>query len=189
MDNIKAEDIEGFRKYLTDEERSPSTVRKYIHDVESFAEWCAGREIDKSTVVSYKRYLCEKYAPSSVNAALSSLNSFFDFTERHNLRVKSLKMQRQIFASADRELTKAEYERLLCAASQKRNERLYLLMQTICSTGIRVSEVRYITAEAAESGMAEISCKGKRRQVFLPKQLCRILKRYIKEKKKAEPYS
>ncbi len=134
MDNIKVEEIEGFRKYLTDEERSEATVIKYIHDVESFVKWCAGKRIDKSTVVPYKRYLCGNYASSSVNAALSSLNSFFDFIERHDLRVKSLKLQRQIFASADRELIKAEYERLLRAASQKKSERLYLLMQTIRST-------------------------------------------------------
>lgn len=103
--------------------------------------------------------------------------------EWYDLRVKNLKIQKQIFASTDKELTKAEYDRLLQAAKQKKNERLYLLMQTICSTGIRVSEVRYVTVEAVSRGVAEINCKGKRRQVFLPKQLCQILKQYIKEQK------
>ena len=103
--------------------------------------------------------------------------------EWYDLRVKNLKIQKQIFASADRELTKAEYGRLLQAAQQKKNKRLYLLMQTICSTGIRVSEVRYVTVEAVSRGVAEIYCKSKHRQVFLPKQLCQILKRYIKEQK------
>jgi site-specific recombinase XerD len=104
--------------------------------------------------------------------------------EWYDLRVKNLKIQKQIFASTDKELTKAEYDRLLQAAKQKKNERLYLLMQTICSTGIRVSEVQYITVEAIARGVAEINCKGKRRQVFLPKQLCQILKQYIKEQKR-----
>ena len=99
------------------------------------------------------------------------------------MRVKNLKIQKQIFASTDKELTKTEYDRLLQVAKQKKNERLYLLMQTICSTGIRVSEVRYVTVEAVSRGIAEINCKGKRRQVFLPKQLCQILKQYIKEQK------
>ena len=103
--------------------------------------------------------------------------------EWYDLRVKKLKIQKQIFASTDKELSKAEYDRLLQAAKQKKNERLYLLMQTICSTGIRVSEVRYITVEAVARGIAEINCKGKRRQLFLPKQLCQVLKQYIKEQK------
>lgn len=96
---------------------------------------------------------------------------------------KNLKIQKQIFASTDKELTKAEYDRLLQVAKQKKNERLYFLMQTICSTGIRVSEVQYITVDAVKRGIAEIYCKGKHRQVFLPKQFCHILKRYIKEQK------
>jgi len=103
--------------------------------------------------------------------------------EWYDLRVKNLKIQKQVFASTDKELTKAEYDRLLQAAKQKKNERLYLLMQTICSTGIRVSEVRYVTVEAVARGIAGINCKGKCRQVFLPKQLCQILKQYIKDQK------
>lgn len=134
-------------------------------------------------VLAYKSYLCEHYAPASVNAILSSLNSFFNFMEWYDLRVKNLKISKQIFVSADKELTKAEYQRLLQAAKQKNNERLYLLMQTICSTGIRVSEIRYITVASLSCGVAEINCKGKHRQVFLPKQLCQMLKQYIKEQK------
>ena len=183
MRKITTETIKSFNDYLINEEKAAATVNKYLHDVGEFQIWLGEQELCKTAVLSYKAYLCEQYAPSSVNAALSSLNSFFNFMEWYDFRVKNLKIQKQIFASADKELTKAEYDRLLQTAKQKKNERLYLLMQTICSTGIRVSEVRYVTVEAVSRGVAEINCKGKRRQVFLPKQLCQILKRYIKGQK------
>ena len=180
---ITSEQIESFRAYLLDEEKAPATICKYIHDVEEFVCWLPETSFDKSAILCYKNHLIEKYAPASVNAALSSLNSFFGFLEWFELRVKNLKIQRQIFASTDKELTKAEYDRLLQAAKQKNNQRLYMLMQTICSTGIRVSEVKHITVQAIARGVAEINCKGKRRQVFLPKALCQMLRQYIKERK------
>ena len=183
MRKITTETIKSFNDYLINEEKAAATVNKYLHDVGDFQIWLGEQELCKTAVLAYKSYLCKHYAPASVNAALSSLNSFFNFMEWYDLRVKNLKIQKQIFASTDKELTKAEYDRLLQAAKQKKNERLYLLMQTICSTGIRVSEVRYVTVEAVVRGIAEINCKGKRRQVFLPKQLCQILKQYIKEQK------
>ncbi len=183
MRKITTEIIKSFNDYLINEEKAAATVNKYLHDVGEFQIWLGEQELCKADVLAYKSYLCERYAPASVNAALSSLNCFFNFMEWYDLRVKNLKIQKQIFASTDKELTKAEYDRLLQAAKQKKNERLYLLMQTICSTGIRVSEVRYVTVEAVSRGIAEINCKGKRRQVFLPKKLCHILKQYIKEQK------
>ena len=183
MRKITTEITRSFNDYLINEEKAAATVNKYLHDIGEFQIWLGEQEMCKATVLAYKSYLCERYAPASVNAALSSLNSFFNFMEWYDLRVKNLKIQKQIFASTDKELTKAEYDRLLQAAKQKKNERLYLLMQTICSTGIRVSEVRYVTVEAVSRGIAEINCKGKRRQVFLPKQLCQILKQYLKEQK------
>ena len=183
MKKITTKIIKSFNDYLINEEKAAATINKYLHDVGEFQIWLGDQELCKTAVLAYKSYLCEQYAPASVNAALSSLNSFFNFMEWYDLRVKNLKIQKQIFASTDKELTKAEYDRLLQAAKQKKNERLYLLMQTICSTGIRVSEVRYVTVEAVSRGVAEINCKGKRRQVFLPKQLCQILKQYIKEQK------
>ena len=183
MRKITKTNTEAFRDYLINEEKAAATINKYLHDVSEFQIWLGEQELNKTLVLAYKAHLCEHYAPASVNAALSSLNSFFDFMEWYDLRVKNLKIQKQLFASTDKELTKAEYDRLLSAAKQKKNERLYLLMQTICSTGIRVSEVRYVTVEAVAYGIAEINCKGKRRRVFLPKQLCQILKQYIKEEK------
>ncbi len=183
MRMITEEILERYKLYLINEEKSKATIEKYTRDAADFSAWLSGKFIEKTDVISYKAKLIEQYAPASVNAALSSLNSFFAYMEWYDLRVKNLKIQKQIFATADKELTKAEYERLLSAAKDKKNERLYLLMQTICSTGIRVSEVRFISVEAVNRGIAEINCKGKRRQVFLPKQLCQILRQYIKEQK------
>ena len=183
MKEVTRERMDAFCEYLINEERSEATVSKYLHDVAVFAEWLSERDLEKIAVVEYKTVLCEKYAPASVNAALSSLNCFFAFCGWYDLQVKNLKIQRQIFASTEKELTKAEYDRLLTAAKSKKNERLYLLMQTICSTGIRVSELKFITVEAVERGIAEINCKGKRRQVFLPKELRKMLGKYIKEQK------
>ena len=181
MRKITNELIHSFKTYLIEEEKSENTVEKYIRDVTFFMMWLNGWEVTKILALDYKKELCEKYAPASVNAAISSLNSFFAFTGWHDIRIKALKIQRQIFSNKDKELTKAEYERLLTAAKTKRNEKLYLLMQTICSTGIRVSELRFVTCEAVKKGQAVISCKGKMRTIFLPKELCRMLKKYIKE--------
>lgn len=181
MRKITNELIHSFKTCLIEEEKSENTIEKYIRDVTFFMIWLAGREVTKILALDYKKELCEKYAPASVNAAISSLNSFFAFTGWHEIRIKALKIQRQIFSNKDKELTKAEYERLLIAAKSKKNERLYLLMQTICSTGIRVSELRFVTYEAVKKGQAVISCKGKMRTIFLPKELCRMLKKYITE--------
>ncbi len=181
MRKITNELIQKFKAYLIDEEKSSSTIDKYTRDITVFMEWCKETELSKSVVLEYKQDIVEKYAPASVNSILSSLNSFFAYNEWYDLKVKALKIQRQIFASKDKELTKAEYERLLVAAKQKKNQRLYYLMQTICATGIRVSELKAITVSAVKSGQATINCKGKMRIVILPKQLCKMLKDYIRE--------
>lgn len=181
MREITNELIQKFKCYLINEEKSTSTIEKYIRDIRVFMEWCKGTELSKSVVLEYKQDIVEKYAPASVNSILSSLNNFFAYNEWYDLKLKALKIQRQIFASRDKELTKAEYERLLVAAKQKKNQRLYYLMQTICATGIRVSELKAITVSSIKCGQAAINCKGKMRIVFLPKQLCKMLKKYIKE--------
>lgn len=181
MKIITNELIQKFKQYLIEEEKSDNTIEKYIRDICAFSLWLQDGEMDKAVVLEYKKKLMEQYAPASVNSILSSLNSFFVFNEWFDCKVKTLKIQRQIFSSKDKELTKAEYERLLTAARNKKNKRLYYLMQTICSTGIRVSELKFITVDAVKSGQAVINCKGKMRIVILPKQLCKILKGYIKE--------
>ncbi len=183
MRTITKSILECYKRYLVNEEKATATIEKYVCDVTAFWKWLGDRTLDKTEVLSYKTKLNSRYASASVNAALSSLNSFFSYMEWHDLRVKNLKIQKQIFTEIDKELTKTEYERLLFAAKSKKNKRLYLLMQSICSTGIRVSEVKFVTVEAVYRGIAEINCKGKRRQVFLPKQLCQVLKQYIKEQK------
>ena len=183
MRKITEKRIESFRNYLINEEKSNATLEKYIRDTCAFLSWLCGRYVDKQTVLEYKAYLVENYKPASVNSVLSSLNSFFSYNEWYDCKVKSLKIQKQMFVSKEKELTKAEYERLLDTAKSKKNERLYLLMQTICSTGIRVSELRFITVAAVNTGVANIHCKGKLRSVFLPRTLCKVLARYIREQK------
>ena len=183
MRKIENKIIEIYKNHLIDEEKSKSTIEKYTRDIRAFQLWAAERETDKRLVLEYKESLIGSYKPRSINSILSSLNSLFDFLGWQDCKVKTLKIQRQIFADKNKELSKDEYNRLLKAAKDKKNVRLYNLMQTICSTGIRVSELRYITVEAVNSGRANISCKGKMRTVILPKQLCKMLKTYIKEQK------
>lgn len=172
--------LKRFKHYLYEEERSENTIEKYMRDIRSFCEWLQDRCIDKSVVIEYKKGLCNMYAARSVNSMLSSINAFFVFMGWYDLKVKTLKIQRQIFTDKSKELSKAEYERLLFAAKDRKNERLYYLIQTIASTGLRVSEIKYVTCEAVREGQAVIYCKGKIRQIFLPKKLCKMLKKYIK---------
>ena len=183
MKKITKELIKKFRRYLIEEEKAAATVEKYIRDINVFADWLGEKDLDKETVLTYKENLIKNYAPASVNSVLSSLNSFFTFNEWYNLRVKNLKIQRQTFANKDNELGKEEYERLLTAAKSKGNEQLYFLMQTICATGIRVSELRYVTVESLKAQKAQINLKGKMRVVILPKELCKMLLKYSKEQK------
>lgn len=180
MNEITNEIIQEYKNYLINEEKSPSTIEQYLRDIMTFAEWVNRHDIEKKIILEYKEYLISKYSPRSVNSILSSLNSLFDYLGWHDCKVKTLKIQKQIFLDKDKELTKSEYMWLLQAA--KNNKRLYYLMQTICATGLRVSELRYITCEAVAVGQANIHCKGKMRTVILPKQLCKILKQYIKER-------
>ena len=178
MRTISENDILGFRKYLTDSEKSQATISKYTYDVRCFICWLNGREAEKAEVVGYKQYLQTVYAPASVNSMLSSVNSFFEFLGWSDLRVKTLKIQRQTFLSSDKELSRQEYGRLLRAAQKAGLPRMYWLMQTICATGIRISELPYITVEAVKKGYADINCKGKRRHVYLPDTLRSALKEY-----------
>lgn len=181
MKKITNELIQNFKTYLVEEEKSDSTIEKYIRDITVFMNWLENDEITKCRVLEYKKELMDNYASTSVNSILSSLNSFFAYNEWHDCKVKTLKIQKQIFANKDKELTKAEYERLLKSAQSKKNKRLYYLMQTICSSGLRVSELKYVDVNAIKTGQALINCKGKMRIVLLPKELCKMLKGYIKE--------
>lgn len=183
MKQITSKTINNYRHYLLNEEKSDTTIKKYLHDICEFIKWLDNKEVSKEQVLKYKALLINTYAVLSVNSIISSLNSFFSFLKHDELKVKTIKTQNIIFSSTEKELTKAEYERLLSAARDKKDTRLCLLMQCICSTGIRVSELRYITVESLSFGRAEIDNKGKRRTVFLPSKLCKALKKYAQRAK------
>lgn len=182
--NLTENQIAAFAVYLKSEEKSENTVEKYIRDARAFAAYIGESEITKETVISYKNnLLSESYAARSINSMLASINCLFSFLGWTDLRVKSIKLQRQIYCPEEKELTKAEYMRLVNTAKQKGNERLNLLIQTICGTGIRVSELQYITVEAVRCGEAVVSLKGKTRSVFIVRELRKKLLRYTAEQK------
>ena len=174
-------EIEKFRNYLREEEKSENTMEKYIRDVTAFSAFCDGT-ITKDTVIAYNQNLIDSgYAVRSINSMLASINSLFSFLGWYELRVKSLKVQQQVFCPEEKEMTKAEYERLCRTAERKQNERLCLILQTICGTGIRVSELQFITVEAVRKGEATVSLKGKTRSIFIVRDLQKKLLRYISE--------
>ena len=176
--------IAAFAVYLESEEKSENTIEKYIRDIRAFFDYTSGKEITKETVIAYKnKLLTDNYAARSINSMLASLNSLFVFLGWADCKVKSIKLQRQIYCPEEKELTKAEYMRLVKTAKQKGNERLSLLIQTICGTGIRVSELQYITVEAVKCGEAVVSLKGKTRSVFIVRELQKKLLRYAAEQK------
>ncbi len=172
--------LEDYLNSLRDKERSPATVRQYQRDLLCFFSFLHTRELNRETALCYKQELEQEYQPVSINAKLSALNSFFSFVGREDLKLKFLKIQKKTYCSAERELSRTEYLRLIRAAREKKNEKLALLLQTIGSTGIRVSEVRYITAEAVCRGEAVIRLKGKTRTILLPRKLQKFLKDYIR---------
>ena len=178
---ITAKMIAEFKEHLILEERSVATIQKYIRDVKAFMAYAQNSAITKGTVIAYKKYLQENYAVRSVNSMLASINSFFLFFGWNDLKVKSLKLQQQVFCPEEKELTKGESTRLCRAAVRKHNKRLNLILQTICGTGIRVSELQYITVEAVEHGEAVVNCKAKTRSVFIVKELRQKLLRYAAE--------
>ena len=176
--------IVAFATHLKSEEKSKNTIEKYIRDVSAFAAYMGEAEITKEAVITYKnKLISDNYAVRSINSMLASLNGLFSFLGWADLKVKSIKLQRQIFCPEEKELTKAEYMRLVNTAKQKGNERLNLLIQTICGTGIRVSELQYITVEAVKCGESVVSLKGKTRSVFIVRELQKKLLRYAAEQK------
>ena len=170
-----------FKQHLEQSEKSSLTVEKYTRDALCLCIWLGNRPLNKGAMLEFKAALMERYAVSSVNSILSAVNQYLEFIGRGDCRVKTIREQRRIFRPAERELTRPEYGRLIRAAAKK--PRLQLLMQTICATGIRVSEHRFITVEAARAGFAQVRLKGKNRIVLLPKKLCAALLRYAKERK------
>lgn len=173
--------IEVYLTQLALEERSQATREKYRHDLTSFTRYAEGRMLEKALVLEYKAALAAQYAVSSVNSMLAALNGYLKFIGRPDCCVRQFKVQRQTFCPEGKELTRQEYERLVKAAKCKRSGRLSLLLQTICGTGIRVSELASITVESVRRGEAVVKCKGKTRMVFLPAKLQKNLLQYVRE--------
>lgn len=178
------EQIREFSRYLREEERETATIDKYSRDVKDFFIWLKDREISRERIAEWKQHLRRVgRKPVTINGKLSALNKFLSFLGRNDCRIKYLKIQRRLFRSTEKQLSKQEYIRLLETAHSLGRERLALLMETICATGIRVSEVKYITAEAIRAGRTEIALKGKIRTILLPGKLCRKLKKYAGKRK------
>ena len=174
--------LKDFETFLKNEERSAATIEKYMRDLRCFAKFIGNGEVNKQKIMDYKSKLGNSYAVTGANSMITALNSFLRFCGWHDLCVKQFRVQKQAYCPEEKELTKAEYIRLLDVAKKKNNERLNLIIQTICGTGIRVSELAYITFEAVQRGQATVSCKGKTRIIFIISALQKKLMRYAKER-------
>ena len=180
---LTKETISDFINRLRLEEKSANTIEKYARDIRTFAVFLDGKVVCKELVIGYKQKLInDGYAVSSINSMLAAVNSLFDYLGWADCKVKAIKTQRQIYCPENKELSKAEYLRLVEAAERNHNRRLNMILQTICCTGIRISELRYITVEAVKSGTVEVTCKGKNRVIFIVKQLKKKLLRYAAER-------
>ena len=177
-------EFDQFEDYLRHDEREESTIEAYLRSLTRFAEWADGRAVTKELAMEWKAALAEAgYRPISVNAMLAAVNKFFTCMGREDCKVKYLKIQRQMFRKSEKDLSKEEYQRLVQAAHEKGDLRMELILETICATGIRVGELKYITLEAVRAGVAEIALKGKIRTILLPRLLCRKLQKYAKQQK------
>lgn len=188
MENVSCllitEDLEQYEIYLKEQEKAEHTIQKYLHNLRMLQEWLDGRVITKMELIAWKEKLITSYAPASVNSMLAAVNNFLRYMNCEGLTIKLLKIQSSLFCDEKKELTKEEYLRLVRAAELGKNERLSLVLQTICATGIRVSELKFITVEALQSGRAEIYNKGRQRVIFLPEKLRKLLKKYLQKEKR-----
>ena len=180
---ITEETLAAFARQLGEEERSPATLEKYLREVRQFAAFLGGREVTRELAAAWREEVSARQSPATVNGKLTALDRLLAFLGWEDCRVKHLRVQRQLFRDSARELSREEYARLVETARRLGRGRLSLLMETICATGIRVSEVRYITAEAVREGRTEIALKGKIRTILLPGKLCRKLEKYARQKK------
>ena len=182
---VTSERLAEFASALRAEERLPATVEKYVRDVRRFGDWLGGAPASRESAAEWREQLAGRLSAATVNAMLAALNKFFAVMGRADCRVKPLRTQRRAFRSAGRELTRGEYERLVAAARGMGRERTALVMETLCATGIRVSELRYITVEAARAGRAVVRLKGKIREILIPERLRKALLKYAKKKRTA----
>lgn len=183
---LREEQVVFFADHLRAEERAAATIEKYLRDIRSFVGWLNGETVTKETVTQWKTaLLAQGLAPATVNAKLSAVNGLFRFLGWEECRVKFLKVQRRIFREASRQLARGEYVRLMEAARRKKEEWLALVMETICGSGIWVSELRYITVEAVRAGRANVALKGKIRTIILSGKLARKLLKFAKKQKRS----
>ena len=178
---ITAEDLESYRNNMLENEKSTATIEKYIRDILAFCRWNHNQSINRIQILEWKQYLVSLYAVSSVNSMLAALNGYFRFKGWEQLRVKPVRQQKQLYRETERDISRCEYMQLLQEAGKCGDERLKLVMETICSTGIRISELPFITAEAIFHGKAFVNCKNKKRIIFIPTKLQSLLKKYMKK--------
>lgn len=186
MRETDKKNLKEFEKFLREQERSDATVEKYMRDVGRFLKYIGGGYMNRQRVLSYKNSIGSSYAPASANSMIAAINCFLKFCGKHDLCVKQFKIQRQVFCAEEKELSREEYLRLLAAANRKNDLRLNLIIQTICGTGIRVSELQYITVNAVRKGETTVNCKGKQRRIFIVPRLRKKLLSYVKEQRIGE---
>lgn len=178
---ITNEGVREYIRHLRIGEKSENTVVKYQRDVMKLVDFSGGGEIEKADVIRFKEYLVERYQPTSVNSIIAAINGYFDFEGWYELKVKQLKIQHSPFCSPDKELTKTDYYKLIKTAEKQGRKRLALILKTVCSTGMRISELEYVTVESLVTGEIEVCCKGKRRTVFILPGMLEMLKNYADE--------
>lgn len=178
---IKKRTLSDFLNYLKENEHSKNTIAKYERDVKKFIKFLGNKQITKCKVIAFKEELMQNYKTASVNSMLAAVNVFLKFLGKYNCTVKRIKTQPKAFCDKKREITVSDYEKLLKAAKQKRDYQLFMILQTICSTGIRVSELSYFTVDSLNSSVLEIHNKGKARVILIPQKLISELKKYCKK--------
>ena len=182
MDYMEDNCIDEFKEYLYCGERASSTVQKYLGSVKRLKDYLNGDKITKERLLEYREFLLTQHCPQTVNVEISAINAYLKFFKMDQMCLKLLRIQREVFLPENREITKDDYQKLLVTAKQQGKERLYFIMMTLAGTGIRISELKYITVEAISCGKAKIRMKGKTRTVLLPNKLCRMLGKYAKRK-------
>lgn len=176
--------IQLFREQMYAEEKKPGTIECYLHGIRFFAQYIEDKEaITKNTIIEYKHYLKDlNYKEATANVMLSALNHFLELNGYSSCKVKLFKKQKSSFRPSNKELSKTEFLKALDVARKEKNWRLFLLILTLGSTGIRVSELKYIKVEDLKRGFSYVENKGKSRCVVLPKALCIELKSYLQKK-------
>ena len=180
---IEMQMLKGYEDHLKNEEKSQATCEKYVRDIKHFVEFAGERDIDKALLLDYKAVLEGEYAITSANSMIAALNSFLRYAGWHDLCIRQFKIQKNAYSPEEKELSAAEFHSLIRTAEQNNKERLSLVIQTICGTGIRVSELQYLTVEAVRKGEATVSCKGKTRKIFVVSKLQKKLLAYAKRNK------